>query len=173
MASLALLKPTTLPGRGQANINLRLSIWTNCRARQLPPHSVHQPSGRCGLCSEYVPLGWRRLIPPPDPHPPRAPTHAESATRPPKGPRVRRHSKTTQPVPGAGGRQLPGGRSPPARRARPDCAFFACLKIIRRAEISSQCFQLLSLWIMSLDFRTPGNTFPGYVPNIGNILPIS
>ena len=57
-----------------------------------------------------------RASPPPHPLPPRAQAHAVSATRPTGGLASDRHSKTTQPVPRAGGRQLPGGRAPPARK---------------------------------------------------------
>ena len=96
----------------------------------------HQPSGLCVVLPSSTarlesPLVWVFICssadpvravsatfkgsPPPDPHPPRA--HARGIDRSArKGPRVRWHSKTPQPVRSAGGRQRPGGRAPPARK---------------------------------------------------------
>lgn len=66
-------------------------------------------------------------IPSPDPHPPRAQTHAESSARPTRGLTSDRQTKTPQPVLKAGGRQRLDPRSPPARkRARTVDFLHAC-----------------------------------------------
>jgi hypothetical protein len=66
------------------------------------------PQAMPGLCGYHLPL-------------PRTPTrrarkHTRNRALTPCGVSARWQTKTPQPVPRAGGRQLPGGRSPPARK---------------------------------------------------------
>jgi len=69
--------------------------------------------------------------PPPDPHPPRTQTHAESSTQPTRGFAFDGKQKLHNPSIRRGVASYLTG-APPGAQARPDCGFFACLKIIRR-----------------------------------------
>ena len=77
--------------------------------------------------------------PPPDPHPPRAQTHAESGTHPTRGFAPDGKQKPHSPSRGRGS-PATWRALPPGAQARPDCGFFACLS---KSEKGNTVFALV------------------------------
>lgn len=80
----------------------------------------------------------------PSPEPPRRVRDARGVV--PKRPRVRRHLITTQPVPRAGGRQLPNERSPHYRRRRISFATTRRGAVTRQEVLESSSASRRCIW---------------------------